>query len=143
MNIRPMNKSDVAAVRALGVDQKEFSTASGSFWTHEQLEGWCESPDDVLLVVEDNERIVGFSFYATHVPTGKVTWENLYVDPSARGKDTGKSLIQEAHKRLKEKGYSYVVLQNNSEDQERFASYLKQFGFKSGERVLWMDQFLD
>lgn len=143
MNIRPMNKGDAGAVRVLGVGQKEFSTASGSFWTHEQLEKWCESRTDVLLVAEDDGKIIGFSLYATHIPTGKVTWENLYVDPSARGKDVGKSLIQEAHRLLKEKGYSYVVLQNNSNDQERFSKYLEPFGFRPGERVLWMDQFLD
>lgn len=138
-----MKKSDVAAVCALGVGQKEFSTASGSFWTHEQLERWCESQKDVLLVVENDERIVGFSLYATHSPTGKVTWENLYVDPSVRGKDVGKSLIQEAHKLLKEKGYSYVVLQNNSDNQEKFSKYVERFGFKPAGQVLWMDQFLN
>ncbi len=137
-----MQKEDVDAVYELGIGREEFATQSGAFWTKEQLERWCESPNDVLLVVEDEGKIVGFSLYATHIPTGKITWENLYVHPSVRGKGIGKVLIEEGHRRLKETGYSYVMLLDNSNDQERFAEYLKQFGFKTGSKVLWIDQFL-
>jgi GNAT superfamily N-acetyltransferase len=142
MNIGQMKKEDIDEVCRLGTGREEFATPSGNFWTKGQLERWCESLDDVLLIAEDDGKIVGFSFYAAHIPTGKVTWENLYVDPSARGKGIGKALIEEGHKRLKEKGYSYIALLDNSSAQERFAEYLNQFGFKTGYKVLWIDQFL-
>lgn len=137
-----MTLDDVEVVHGLGSSLKEFSTQSGSFWSQEQLACWCTSSNDVTLVAENNGTVVGFSLYAVHTPTKKVTWENLYVDPAGRGLGVGSALIHEGHKRLKEKGYTYVALQNNNEDQEKFAQYLERFGFKKGDSVLWMDQFL-
>lgn len=142
MTVREMNKEDIEAVFELGHGCEEFTTENGSFWSKEQLQRWCNSPDDLLLVAEENGRIIGFSLYAVHIPTGKVTWENLYVDPEMRGRGIAAALIEEGHLRLKAKGYSYLVLQDNSTDQERFAHYLERFGFKKGSKVLWLDTIL-
>ena len=83
--ISKMNIEDIDEIYKLGISQKEFASASGIFWSKKQLEKWCQSPNDVLLVAKTNNEIIGFSFYSAHIPTKKVTWENLYVTPSARG----------------------------------------------------------
>jgi len=138
--IRKMELKDVESTYSLGINQKEFSSSNGSFWSREQLEKWCQSPDDILLVAEKEGQVVGFSFHAAHIPTGKVTWENLYVLPSARGLGIAKALIEEGLKKIKELGYSYISTYINAEDQESFISLIEKYGFKKVGKVLWADK---
>ena len=140
--IREMVPADVEEVYNLGLGKREFATASASFWMKDQLTPWCESNQDIMLVAEKDGKIVGFSFYAAHIPTGKVTWENLYVDPAFRGSGIAKALVEEGLKKIKEFGYPYVMLCVNATDQEAFASFVEGYGFKRGDKVLWMDQIL-
>lgn len=140
--IRKMEVKDVEAAYDLGIGQREFASESGEFWSKEQLTNWCQSPTDVLLVAEKNSKVVGFSLYAAHLPTGKVTWENLYVEPSVRGLGIAGALVEEGLKKIKELGYPYVMLCVNADDQEAFASFVEKYGFKRGDKVLWMDQIL-
>jgi ribosomal protein S18 acetylase RimI-like enzyme len=132
----------VDVVYNLGVGQREFANESGEFWSKEQLTNWCQSSTDVLLVAEKDGKVVGFSLYAAHLTTGKVTWENLYVEPSARGLGIAGALAEEGLKKIKELGYPYVMLCVNAEDQEAFASFVEKYGFKRGDKVLWMDQVI-
>ena len=140
--IRKMELEDIEAVYSLGVSQKEFSSASGTFWSQEQLKNWIRSPKDLLLVAEKDSQIIGFSLYAVHSPTGKVTWENLYISPKYRKLGIASALTKEGLKQIKALGYTYIMLCVNAEDQESFASFLEKFGFKRGSKVLWMDQIL-
>jgi len=137
-----MEVGDVDAVYDLGISQREFASASGEFWSKEQLTAWCQSPKDVLLVAEKGRGIIGFSLYAAHLPTSKVTWENLFVIPSTRGLGVAGALVEEGLKQIKEKGYFYVMLCVNADDQETFASFVEKYGFKRGDKVLWMDQII-
>ena len=140
--IRKMEIGDVGAIYDLGIGQREFASASGEFWSKEQLTAWCQSSKDVLLVAVRGEEVVGFSLCAVHLPTGKVTWENLYVEPSARGLGVAGALVGEGLKQIKKKGYFYVMLCVNADDQEAFASFVEKYGFKRGDKVLWMDQII-
>lgn len=140
--IRKMEPRDGDDVYSLGINQKEFSSENGSFWTKEQLEKWCQSQSDILLVAEKDNIIVGFSLYAAHTPTGKVTCENLYVDQAARGLGIAGALIEEGLKRIKELGYPYVMFCVNAKDRESFASFLEKYGFKKGAEVLWVDKII-
>ncbi len=139
--IRRMREEDTDQVYSLGFVAQEFRfNQEASFWTRDRLRSWCKSPEDLLLVAESDNEIAGFSLYACHRPTGKVTWENLYVSEKYRKNGVGQELILKGISMLREMGYSYIVLQNHNDDQERFARYLKKFGFKRGPMVMWMDQ---
>ena len=137
-----MKAGDVPSVIYLGKGQKEFIFEHQSFWLEEQLVSWCNSSEDVCLVAERNKQIVGFSLYAIHKPTKKVTWENLYVIPERRNSGVGSMLIEEGFKQLKQRGYLYIMGCVNAEDKEGFATYLEKFGFKKGHHMLWIDQVL-
>lgn len=141
-SIRKMSSKDVEEVYNLGIIQKEFSSENGTFWTKEQLSQWCQSSNDVLIVAEQDKKIVGFSLYAVHVPTGKVTWENLYVISSARKTGVASALIKEGHKQIKALGYKYIASCVNADDQRSFALFAEKFGFKKGNKVLWIDQII-
>jgi ribosomal protein S18 acetylase RimI-like enzyme len=140
--IRKMEAKDIEQVYELGVHQDEFSTESGSFWTKEQLASWVESNTDITLVAEQDTKILGFSLYAQHLPTKKITWENLYVDPTTRGLGIGSALVQEGLKLSKELGCTYMMGCVNASDKKEFSEYLTKFGFKKHGEVIWMDLVL-
>lgn len=139
-SIRKMNIDDVEEVYNLGISQKEFATESCVFWTKEQLNRWCQSPSDILIVAEQDKKIVGFSLFATHAPTGKVTWENLYVIPMVRKNGIASALIKEGLRQIRNLGYKYIVGYINADDQNKYALFVEKFGFKKGNKVLWIDQ---
>ena len=140
--ISKMNVADIDEIYRLGTSQKEFASASGIFWSKEQLKKWCQSPSDVLLIAKTSNEIVGFSFYSAHIPTRKVTWENLYVTPSARGLGVAAKLTEEGLKEIKDLGYTYIMLCVNADDQELFAKFVERYGFKRGGTVLWVDKII-
>lgn len=140
--IRKMEDKDIDQVYDLGIHQDEFSTENGSFWSKEQLTQWSKSANDVTLVAEHEDKIVGFSLYAQHVPTKKITWENLYVDPSTRGSGIGSALVEKGLKLSKELGCTYMMCCVNANNKEHFSEYLTKFGFKKYGDVIWMDLML-
>lgn len=94
------------------------------------------------MAVNENNEVIGFSLYAVHIPTGKVTWENLFVNKEYRQQGIGRNLVLEGLKELEKMSYNYIALQNHNGNQDKFASYLEQFGFKRGDVVMWMDKFI-
>ena len=141
-SITKMTVEDIDEVYNLGIGQKEFASANGIFWSKDQLKNWCQSQSDVLLVAKKDDQIIGFSFYATHLPTGKITWENLYVAPAARRMGVAAKLTEEGLKQIKLLDYTYVMLCVNAENQELFASFVEKYGFKRGDKVLWVDKII-
>ena len=139
-NIRKLIPEDIDQVYKLGDLKDEFTTENGSFWSKEQLQKWGESKDDVLLVAESENKIIGFSLFAQHTPTRKATWENIYVSPEYRNSGVGSALIKEGLREIKDLGCKYVMCCINAEGQERFAKYVEKFGFKIYGNVLWVDR---
>lgn len=142
INIRKLEETDVEEILVMGLKEKSFSTESGSFWTKKQLIEWLKSEDDLLLVAEVDKKIIGFSLFACHVPTKKVTWENLYVVTEYRKNKVATLLINEGLKRLGLMGYKYIMLCANSENNEVFLKFLERFEFKKGPLVLWIDRHI-
>lgn len=140
--IRKLELKDIDQVYELGSLRDEFTTESGSFWTKEQLAEWSKSPSDVMLVAEIEDKIVGFSLYAQHIPTKKITWENLYVLPEYRKSGVGSALIEKGLGLIKNLGCKYMMCCINAGDQSQFAEYLKKFGFKVYGNVIWVDKNL-
>ncbi len=89
IKIRGMKISDIPKIIQIGKSVEEFRVDSKikGFWSKKQLENWIKSDKDVLLIAEKNNKIIGFVLFAHHVPTGKVTLENAWIDKDFRGKD--------------------------------------------------------
>ncbi len=141
-NIRKLIPEDIDQVYELGNLKPEFTTHSGSFWTKEQLTEWSKSENDILLIAENEGKIIGFSFYAHHILTKKITWENIYVLPEYRNSGVGSALIKEGLEEVKKLGCKYIMLCANANDQNQFAAYLENLGFKIYGNVLWVDKML-
>ena len=97
--------------------------------------------NDVMLVEEENDQLLGFVMSQLHKPTGKATIENIYANPSIRGKGIASSLIKQCLKQLKENGATYVcglTKVNNEEATKFFVSV----GFNKGYNFVWVDLIL-
>lgn len=84
----------VPDVLALGAAEPGFSVGEApGFWNSAQLERWFASDTDICLGAFSGDKLVGFTLAAVHVPTGKVTWENLLVRRDLRGTGIGNGLV--------------------------------------------------
>lgn len=142
LRVRKLVNKDIEQVISMGSKEKTFATNSGVFWTNSQLKKWMQSKNDVLLVAEVDSKIAGFALFATHLPTMKVTWENLYVEPSFRKSGIAKALLERGLDLLNEKGFSYIMLFANADNKDKFLTFLAKYGFKKGPTVLWIDKLI-
>lgn len=101
---KKLTADHIPEVMALGAAEPGFSVGEApSFWSRLQLERWFASDTDICLGAFSGDELVGFTLAAVHVPTGKVTWENLLVRRDLRGTGIGDRLVaamvEEVHRR--------------------------------------------
>ena len=139
IKIRRMEKKDVEAVYSLGTSEERFRVGGDGavFWPRGQLSDWVKSKTDVLLVAEDNDKIVGYALSQYHAPTKKAVFENLHVSPEYRGEGVGSQLTDQLVAHLKKQGAVYIcalVEPNN----EAILNTLTQKGFEKGKKMRWL-----
>lgn len=136
--IRDMKESDIEAIHKIGISIKEFEVSPNmkGFWSKEQIKNWIKSKNDVMLVAED-EGIVGFIMAVLHKPTGKATIENLWVDKNQRGKNLGSKLLKVCIKKLKKNGCIYVNAMTKVTNSP-ITKFLQKNGFDKGYDFYWM-----
>jgi ribosomal protein S18 acetylase RimI-like enzyme len=110
IKIRNMQISDIPKIIEIGKSVEEFrvDAKEKGFWSEQQLENWIKSEKDSLIVAEKDNEILGFVMFAHHIPTGKVTFENAWIDKKFRGKGLIEKLTKEGIKDLKKKGATYL-----------------------------------
>lgn len=139
IKIRSMKISDIQDIIKIGKSIEEFRVDSKVkvFWSKEQLENWVKSKKDSLIVAGKDKKIVGFVLFAHHVPTGKVTFENAWIDKDYRGKGIIEDLVKEGIKDLKKKGATYLC---GLAKTDNFASikFLEKNKFMKGFDFSWM-----
>ena len=143
MKIRKAKLKDIEQLLKIGRKTEEFEMdkEESFFWSKEQLTNWIKSKDDVTLLAEKDNKIIGFILMAHHVPTGKVTWENAWVDPTERGKSIAKKLYTEAEKKLKRNGAIYICGMTKPSSKLSIKMQEK-VGFKQGLKFIWMGKLI-
>jgi ribosomal protein S18 acetylase RimI-like enzyme len=109
--IREMTEQDIPVIYSYGTGESRFTVCEGSsgFWSIEQLTRWVANERDVLLVAEEDSRIVGYTLSHTHEPTGKTEYENLHVLSDCRGRGIATELMMDAIRINEERGTTYHV----------------------------------
>ncbi|KKS44299.1 hypothetical protein A2567_03135 [Candidatus Azambacteria bacterium RIFOXYD1_FULL_42_11] len=142
VKIRKINSKDLSSIIKIGKKINEFQISNtGIFWSRDQLARWTKSKNDICLIAEDHNNIVGFVLFACHLPTKKSTFENIWVDSAYRKKGIARHLIDRALKNLDKKNISYImgfVSENNKEH----LSFLKKVGFSVGNKGHWIDKLI-
>jgi ribosomal protein S18 acetylase RimI-like enzyme len=136
--IRKMKISDIDFILRVGKREEGFkvSEKSSGFWDKNQLTNWINSKDDVMLVA-DERKIVGFIMSSLHKPTGKATFENMWVSPEFRRKGLATKMTQIMIKKLKENGADYICGMSKIEN-ENIINFLMKEGFDKGYKFFWM-----
>lgn len=143
MIVRLITATDVDAVHRAGSTSKEFDVSENApaFWDEPTLERWCQSQDDLTLVAEDDVEIIGFTLFACHRATNKITWENLWVHSGRRKEGVARQLIERARATLKERKYSILVALADVGSKEIHRA-LPRLGFKERSLCTWFDHIL-
>lgn len=139
IKIRSMKIQDISNIILIGKSVEEFRVDSKvkGFWSREQLENWVKSKKDSLIVAEKDKKIIGFVLFAHYVPTGKVTFENAWIDKDYRGKGIIGDLVKEGINDLKKKGATYLC---GLAKTDNFASikFLEKNKFMKGYDFSWL-----
>lgn len=134
-----MQKKDLDFVYEICGKEEGFQVTPNyrAEWDKEKFKNWMNSKDDVLIVAEEENKIIGFALCSNHIPTGKSVIENVWVSEEHRNKGIGKELIQYSIKELKEKGSTYVC-GFTKEDNLAPTKLLEKEGFDKGYSFYWM-----
>lgn len=137
--MRSMRASDIPKIIKISKDIGEFRVGlkDKGFWSKEQLTNWVRSRKDSLIVAEKNNEIIGFVMFAHHVPTGKVTFENAWVDQKLRESGIARKLVEEGIKDLRKKGATYLC-GLAKKDNLASVKFLEKSKFMKGFDFSWL-----
>lgn len=112
MEIREGNPSDRPAIRDVArrslqtsytLEPKAIVGAIEEWYDENRLKDMFKDDDKVLLVVDVDDQVVGFSeSVLTGANTAEILW--LHVDPDYRGEDYGKQLFEATRNHLRQLG---------------------------------------
>lgn len=142
MTIRTATTTDILPIHELGKSVAEFNVndETVTFWPKELLENAVRS-DDVVILVAEEEIIVGFIIANYNHSLKKAIIENVFVTPKMRGKGVGDKLLEQMLAALTEKGCEYIATLIPPNAQGAIELY-KRAGFSQGETFLWLDRTL-
>lgn len=134
-----MTIEDIPQVIECGSQESNFSVTDTTegFWSIEQLENTLKENNDVLLVAEQDECIVGFCISLIHQPTGKATFENLWVHEEFRKSGVGQLLFGEMVKELKKKQVR-LVCALIKEGNNPILAFMDKNEFEKGNMFFWL-----
>ena len=133
INIRPCRLDECAAILDLWREAGSLPSVSDSV---EALKLNLEGDDDLLLVAEDNSRLVGT------IMGGWDGWRgNIYrlaVIPEYRRRGIGRALVQEIERRLSSKGARRISICVAREEDAAvdFWDALKDFNYQRDPRII-------
>jgi ribosomal protein S18 acetylase RimI-like enzyme len=147
MEIRQAQSRDRPAIRDVARRSLQASYPLGPKTITGAIEEWyeegrlseiLENEDRLLLVVEVDGQVVGFSESAiTDANTGELLW--LHVDPDHRAEDYGEQLFEATRDRLAERGVTTLQSRVLADNPEGSAFYEKQGLSKVGETEVKID----
>lgn len=142
MNVRKATSADIEAIYELGraVDEFTVSDETVNFWPKELLANAVQSNDALILVAED-EGIIGFLIVNYNSSLKKALIENIYVQPDKRGQGIGDKLLEHMFKLLPDMGCEYVATLVPLDAQDALDLYQRN-GLAEGETFVWLDKAL-
>ena len=143
MKIRDANSQDINSIINLGKNVEEFDTTEKvvSFWPRHIIENCINSKNDILLVAEENNKLVGFIIVQNSISFKKAVIENIFVHQDYRNKGIAQLLLHKAIDKLKELKCEYIVTLVKEDNEKSIKFYLKN-KFNKGINCRWLDFIL-
>ena len=98
------------------------------FYSLEALTEQLEKSNHVFLLIEENERFVGFASYESNIENHKTKIHKIYVLPETQGKGFGVQFINEIERRAK--SFKNDILFLNVNRYNKAQEFYKRLGFK-------------
>lgn len=142
MNVRKATFADVEAIYELGkaVDEFTVSNETVNFWPKKLLANAVQA-NDVLILVAEDEGIIGFLIANYNSSLKKALIENIYVQPDKRSQGVGDKLLEYMFKLLPDIGCEYVATLVPLDAQGALDLYQRN-GLAKGETFVWLDKAL-
>ncbi len=147
MNIRAATLSDLVSLYNLGKATPELKvSATEEFMDLDELRGSIETKDNVFLVAEEDNKLIGFA-YANAKDKDK-PFKNRYaclvylvVVPEYRKKGVATKLYLMCEQELRKKGINFIYSWANANSGE-MVKFMNKQGFAEGHKYIWMDKKL-
>lgn len=138
-NIRHARLEDVGAIWNIGKNINEFETSKDVvfFWPEEILKECIGKDDVIILVAEEESKILGFVLVNVNLSLKKSEIENIYVLKDFRNQKIGSKLVEGVIEESKMRGIENIC--SLSPDNH---SFWENNGFSLGEDFKWMDLVL-
>ena len=124
MKIIQATKSQLSIVRDLAykiwpsaygeiLSEAQLTYMLDKFYSLEALTDQLEERRHIFLLIENEEKVVGFASYELNIENHKTKIHKIYVLPETQGKGYGVQLINEIEKRAKEAKNDILFLNVN------------------------------
>jgi N-acetylglutamate synthase and related acetyltransferases len=136
INIRVAEKNDINKIWELGKEVGEFETAENIviFWPVRILNNCINKEDVMILVVEFDKEIIGFSISNINKSLCKAELENIYIKNEYRNNGYGSSLLNKTLEELKNRNVENVCVMASD-----IVEFFVKYSFTKGNKFYWMD----
>lgn len=110
------------------LSKEQLTYMLGKFYSLEALTDQLEKRNHVFLLIEENERFVGFASYESNIENHKTKIHKIYVLPETQGKGFGVQLINEIETRAKKSQNDILFLNVNRFNKAQY--FYKKLGFE-------------
>ncbi len=138
LTIRSMTLSDKPAVMAILRDTPEFEPAEVPV-AEEVLDSYLISPGEgyQALVAEEDGEVIGYICFGT-TPLTAATWDIYWmaVARGRRGRGTGRNLLAEAEKQVKQgKGHLILIETSSKPNYLPTRRFYRKAGYRQASRI--------
>ena len=136
-----MTCDDIDSISIIGDAAPELSVTGDNslFWGRVRLTAWINAGQDVMLVAEDNNEVLGLLITQIHQPSSMGYISDLVVKESERGKGIGLALAETAVQQMKAMGVTYIYALTQ-EGNDKIKSLLCKEGFSEGKKMVWFEK---
>lgn len=122
MLVRTMQKEDIKKVAE--IEKASFSKP----WSEKGFEDALDMNDTMLLVIEDDNMVIGYTCMYISFEEGEIT--NVAIEEKSRGRGLSKALMETTIAEAKKRGVTRIVLEVRKSNAPAIGLYEKM-GFAS------------
>jgi N-acetylglutamate synthase-like GNAT family acetyltransferase len=138
LNIREVEEKDIETIYEMGKNISGFEVAEEivSFWPIKLLKNSVKKEDVIFIVLEKNNKIIGFTIMNLNYSLSKGEVEDIYIIEEERLKGYGSMLLRHSIDAARNKGIEYKIeyinaLTNTAE------GFFKKNEFIEGNKFTW------
>jgi len=136
-NIRKVTLEDIPIIWKMGKDVPFFETAEDiiTFWPESVLNDCVDKEDVLFLVMEVENKILGFIIGNINNSLKKCEVENIFIVPEYRKQGYARILLKDLIQQLRTRGIENICAMSEGS----VVDFYKKNNFTKGNQFYWMD----